>query len=170
MKLTKNPDGHSNRINVKGVIITLATGAIVALMGTWIVAALTVEPKITLAAASAFLEKFNRDATDPARTKDVWETMTTENYRRYVGLTYKKFAEFWRSQNPPSIVKVSKDGDHTFAVMVVYHRKNGQNDQTQYAAVLTCDDWQARWAFAECDAESLFLDDTKHYDYRVLQG
>ncbi|WP_007516510.1 MULTISPECIES: hypothetical protein [Pseudofrankia] len=167
----KSPEGGSGAgRGLRFWSLTLATGAVVALLGTWIVAAMTVRPTITLSAASTLLENFHRDAADPAKVRDAWNTMTTTNYRRYVGITYPKFREFWQNETPPDIVHVSKDGDQTFSVLLVYHPKGGGNLQNQFAAVLVCDDWRARWTFGDCGAESLRLDDIKHYDYRVVQG
>jgi hypothetical protein len=156
---------------IAGVIVA----AILAIASAWIVAAKTAEPRIPLSAASEYFVRFYQQvADDPAKTRMVWNTMTTETYRDYSSLRYPKFAEFWSKEKQPSILDVSKDGSNTFAVSLIFHSKNGEDGaklrKFDFAAVLVCDDRQARWTFSDCGSESLLLEDSKNYDLRVLEG
>lgn len=151
-----------------------SVATILAISSAWIVAAKTAEPRIPLSAASEYFDSFYQQVADPAKTQTVWDTMVTETYRDYSHLPYSKFAEFWSNEKKPSILDVSKDGNNTFAVSLIFHPKDDIDSEElrkfDFAAVLVCDDRKARWTFADCDSESLRLEDSKNYDLRVLQG
>ncbi|MBL7486621.1 hypothetical protein I6A60_40585 [Frankia sp. AgB1.9] len=132
---------------------------------------MTRDPAIPLGSAGAFVEKYYAEAADPSRVGDAWNGMTTSDFRKYGGARFSQFRSFWKDENPPKVEHVSKDGPSTFSARIAFHPKGGpRNDISDLALVLVCKNWRAQWSFGECPAESLRLDDSKHFDYVVLQG
>lgn len=164
-------NGEAKRFGWK--VVSLILGAVLAIPGAWVLATQTFRPGISLSSASAYFENFHKQVIDPVERRTVWDDLVTDNYRKYGGFnsSYRKFSGFWGSQNRPAITHISKDGESTFAVSLVFYPKGENPDilhPSRFAAVFVCDDWRARWTFGDCD--SLRLDDIKHYDYRVVEG
>jgi len=159
-------------------MLSLLMGALLAIPGGWLLATQTFEPGISLSSASAYFENYERTVMNPATRRTAWDTMVTRNYQKYGGFhsDYRRYSQFWGGQQKqPSIRHISKDGKNTFAVSLVFFSKDrGDRPSTRlnsdFAAVFVCDDWKAKWTFKECESSSLRLDDTKHYDFRVVQG